>query len=140
MLDSANVIVHKRNKSLCNFHEMNFGNMPNDNGNLLLEKSERNKLIATYQKTEILIKGFCGSQEFIRGEEKYCLWITEETKDFAYSFPIIKQRIDACEKVRYESKREATKKLSEVSYRFGEVRHKDSDSIIIPRHSSESRD
>lgn len=140
LLNSANVIVHKRNKSLCNFHEMNFGNMPNDNGNLLLEKSEKYQLIATYPKAEILIKRFCGSQEFIRGEEKYCLWITEETKDFAYSFPIIKKRIEACEKVRYESKREATKKLSEVSYRFGEVRHKDSDSIIIPRHSSESRD
>jgi type II restriction/modification system DNA methylase subunit YeeA len=68
------------------------------------------------------------------------LWITEDTKDLAYSFPIIKKRIDACEKIRSESKREATNKLAQFPYRFGEVRHIDSDSIIVPAVSSESRE
>nr|WP_163401452.1 type IIL restriction-modification enzyme MmeI [Flavobacterium fluviatile] len=41
---------------------------------------------------------------------------------------------------RNESKREATNKLKSLYYSFGEIRHKEGDSIIIPRHSSENRD
>ena len=45
-----------------------------------------------------------------------------------------------CGRVRSESKREATNKLARFPYRFGEVRHIDSDPIIVPRVSSESRE
>ena len=140
LLDAANVIIIGRSKPVSNFPEMNFGSMPNDNGNLILNEDEKQKLIAQFPKTKSLIKKFSGSQEFIRGEDRYCLWITEENKQLAMSIPEIKSRIDACEKSRKMSKREATNKLAKFPYRFAEVRHINSESIIIPSVSSERRD
>ncbi|MGE4432646.1 MAG: DNA methyltransferase [Bacteroidales bacterium] len=140
LLDSSNVIVKKRTDSISNFKNMSFGSMANDDGQFILNKSEKDKLITEYPESKVLIKRFSGSQEFIRDEERYCLWVTEENKQLAYSIPEFKRRIDACGKNRSESNREATNKLAQYPYRFGEVRHINTDSIIVPRVSSESRE
>ena len=42
--------------------------------------------------------------------------------------------------LRQNSDRNATNKLANVAYRFGEVRHQETDSIIVPRTSSERRE
>ncbi|WP_425280028.1 type IIL restriction-modification enzyme MmeI [Flavobacterium fluviatile] len=52
----------------------------------------------------------------------------------------MKERFNKVFEHRNESKREATNKLKSLYYSFGEIRHKEGDSIIIPRHSSENRD
>lgn len=140
LIDASNTIVIGRSKPLSKFPEMNFGSMPNDDGNLILNEDEKQKLIAQFPVVEGLFKKFTGSQEFIRGENRYCLWITEENKNLAFSIPEIKRRIDACEDARKKSKREATNKLAKYPYRFGEVRHTSSESIIVPSVSSERRD
>ena len=54
---------------------MSFGSMSNDDGNLLLSSEEKEKLLNKYPNAEVLIKKFSGSQEFIRGLEKFFLWI-----------------------------------------------------------------
>lgn len=136
----SNVIVTARRKSLSNFPSLSFGNMPNDGGALLLDKYEKEALLNEYPNSSVLIKRFFGSQEFIRGEEKYCLWIEEKNKGLAYSIPLIKDRIDRVYKSRIESKRIPTQKLAGFPYRFGEVRYQPTDSIIIPRVSSERRE
>ena len=119
---------------------MSFGSMPNDDGQLILNKSEKEKIIFEHPESRRLIKGFCGSLEFIRGEERYCLWLTQDNLQLAYSILEIRKRIERCGKVRCESKREATNKLAQFPYRFGEVRHIDTDSIIVPSVSSERRE
>ena len=140
LVDADNIIVFKRSKPISILPEMNFGSMPNDGGNLLLVEEEKNKLLIEYPKSKLLIKKMIGALEFIRGKEKFCIWVEEENKDLAYSIPAIKQRIDAVENIRKQSKRLATQKLASIPYSFGEVRHLNTDSIIIPCHSSESRE
>ena len=139
LVNADNIIVYKRSKPLSKLNEMSFGSMPNDGGNLLLTEDEKNKLIENYPKTKNLIKNFSGSQEFINGQNKYCLWITDENKDLAIANPIIKEKIEKCQSHREKSDREATNKLSSVPHKFAEIRFKNSDSIIVPRVSSENR-
>ncbi|MGL5234410.1 MAG: class I SAM-dependent DNA methyltransferase, partial [Empedobacter falsenii] len=140
LLEGNNIFIDSRTKPLAQIPEMNFGSMANDNGNLILNEDEKQYLIAKNPKVKQFIKGLIGSKEFIRGENRYCLWISDSQKHLAYSIPEVKNRIDECEKSRKESKRKATNKLAEFPYRFGEVRHIDSDSIIIPSVSSEKRE
>jgi len=139
LVNAENIIVQKRNKPLSKLKPMSFGNMPNDGGNLLLTQDEKNKLIDDYPETQILIKRFSGSQEFINGQSKYCLWITDENKDLAFANPIIKDKIEKCQSHREKSDREATNKLASIPHKFAEIRFKNSDSIIVPRVSSENR-
>lgn len=140
LLDSSNIIIEKKSGPISNFPNMDFGSMANDGGALLLSPSEYKELIESNPESQRLLKKIYGSLEFIRGELKYCLWINDEDGDFAYSIPLIKQRIDACERSRNESKREATNKLAQYPYRFAEIRYKETESIIVPSVSSESRE
>lgn len=140
LTEGSDVIVQSITQSLCQVPEIVFGSMANDGGALLLDKYERDKLMEEYPQAKTLIKPIIGSLELIRRENRYCLWISEENKDFAYSIQPIKERIDRCEIKRRESSRESTRRLADVPYQFGECRHRNAKLIIIPRVSSENRE
>lgn len=132
-------IIEKCFSSISGFVPMSFGSMPNDGGYLLLDEQEKEELINDDPNSLIFIHPLLGAQEFIRGEKRYCLWITFSNFAKASSIQKIKERIDNCKKVRLESRRPSTNKLAEVPYSFGEVRYKDSECIIVPGVSSENR-
>lgn len=140
LLDNSNIYITARTTSISKLPEMNFGNMPNDGGYLLLDENEKVDILNENNSNEILIKKFVGASDFLHGNSKFCLWIDEDDFEVAMNSTLISERIKKVEFNRESSKRLATNKLSKTPYSFGEIRHKDSDSIIIPRHSSENRD
>jgi hypothetical protein len=140
LLDGSETYILPRTKPLSKISEMNFGSMPNDNGHLLMEEDEKNEFIEANPKANVFIKKFVGASEFINGNNKYCLWIDKGQFDTAVSIIKIKERIDQVRIMREKSDRKATNKLASIPYRFGEVRHKNTDSIIIPAHTSENRE
>lgn len=140
LLDGSNTVVTGRSKPLSKFPEINFGSMANDGGHLLLSQEEKDILVNQNPKSETLIKRLVGALEFIRGVNKYCLWIEDEQKDLAISLPLVKERIDKTEVSRLNSKREATQKLSIIPHKFAEIRYLPTESILIPSVSSETRD
>jgi hypothetical protein len=118
-----------------------FGSMPNDGGNLILEtQSDVDKVLAVNPSDKIFIKKMLGAEEFLNGKQRWCLWVDESNKDDALSNEEIKKRVDAVREYRLGSKRAATQKLAKYPYRFGEVRYKPTDLIIIPEVSSERRE
>lgn len=139
LLESSEIYILPRTKPLSNLPEMNFGSMPNDNGYLLLEENEKNDLINESSNSQIFIKKFTGGSEFLKGIIKYCLWIDSNNFEYAKTIKSIAKRIDSVRIAREKSKRAETKKLAMTPYSFGEVRHKSTDSIIIPATSSERR-
>lgn len=139
LLSGSSVIVHKRNNSISNFPNISFGSMPNDGGMLLLNECEKNNLIEEDSRSIQLIHPILGSLEFIRGEKRYCLWITDDLLPLAESISSINKRIRKCREIRENSTRESTKALADSPHKFGEIRYKRSQCIIIPRHSSERR-
>jgi hypothetical protein len=139
LIDGNQIIVTKRSKPLSNLPEINFGSMANDGGNLLLSEDEKNKILLIAPEAKPLIKKLIGALEFIRGIEKYCIWIDDKNKDFAYSIDEIRKRIDATQLSRTNSKRKTTQELAGIPYKFAEVRYLPTDSIIIPSVSSEKR-
>lgn len=137
LIDAANIIITGLSNPIGKVPAMSFGSMPNDGGFLLLEKNEKDELINSDSRCSHYIHRIYGSQEFIRDEERYCVWIEESEKE---NLPrLIFNRVKQVEAVRSESKRAATNKLSAVPWRFGEVRYKNSDAIIVPAVSSERR-
>lgn len=131
--------VEKQTESISSFPNMSFGSMPNDGGFLLLNEYEKNQLIKENPESTILIHPLLGAQEFIRGENRYCLWITDELLPLANSIRPIKERIEKCREHRESSQRDSTKKLSLTPHLFGEIRYKETHCVIIPGVSSEHR-
>lgn len=140
LIDAKNTFIKKRSNPLSELKDICFGSMPNDGGYLILSLKEKSELLNKYPQASVLIKSLLGSQEFIRGEDRYCLWITDELKEIAFSIPEIIERINMCGELRRKSKRAATQILADCPYKFGEIRHIETNSIIIPSVSSERRE
>ena len=140
LVEGDDIFISGRSKPIAELPQMNFGNMPNDGGHLLLSQEEYNAIVETNPEAKRFIRKFMGSREFINGIEKWCIWIKESDFNAAMQIAEIRNRVRKVENHRHTSKREATQNLSTVPFRFAEIRHKDTNSIIIPRHSSELRE
>lgn len=139
LLQGPDVFISSRKDQISNVPNMVFGSMPNDGGNLLLDKSERDRLIKDYPDSINLIRSFMGSREFINKIDRYCLWMNSTNAMKGIKIKPIRERIEAVRDYRLSSKREATKKLAETPYSFGEIRQPDGDYLLLPRVSSERR-
>lgn len=140
LTDAPLVTVAERNQSLSNLPHMNFGNMPNDGGALILTVQERNKLIEECPLTQDFIKRYLGGYEFINGGMRYCLWIEEDQLDEAERNPFVRRRIEACRAHRLKSVDKGTRKLAERSHQFRDRTMASVEALLIPATSSERRD
>ena len=140
MIKYKNIYVEPQNKQISGYPEMIKGCSPGDNGNLLLSEFERTELLNQNQKSRVFIKEYYGADELVNSKRRYCLWITEENLELAYSIPIIKNRIKQCEEFRLKSKKAATRKKAATPYFFDERKYKELPSIIIPQTGSERRE
>lgn len=140
LADGDNVFVTKRMKPMSALPEMSFGSMPNDNGGLVLSDQERDQLIASSPDAVRFVKRFLGASEFISGTERFALWISPGDLTAATAIPELARRVEHVREHRSSSKRESTNKLATVAHRFGELRYKPTDSIIVPSISSGRRE
>jgi len=139
LVEGKSIFIHPRNTPLSEIPAMSFGNMPNDGGHLTLSEEDKESLIKSEPLAKPFVKKMIGALEFLRGKERYCLWIEDRHIELAESISPIAERIGAVRNLRNQSKRKATQVLSSRSHSFGEIRHKNFDSILIPRHTSERR-
>ncbi len=140
LVAAPNIIVKKANMPVSNFVEMSFGNMPNDGGYLLLSPLEAQQAIDQSQVDPFFIHPFVGSQEFIRGIDKRCIWVQEQDYGTANQNGWLKSRLEALKQQRTKSERKTTKELAAVPFRFGEVRQTGKErTIVVPGVSSEGR-
>lgn len=140
LLDAPNVIISERMQSIAGFMKMNFGNMPNDGGGLILSEEERNDLIANNPSSEAFIRKLVGSTEFINGSNRYCLWLEDEDLKVALEIDFVKQKIASCETHRLNSKDKGTNELALRSHQFRDRNTAKESAIIIPAVSSERRE
>ena len=140
LLDAPNVIISERMKSIAGFMRMNFGNMPNDGGALILDEEEKSNLTSNDPNTEKFIRKLVGSTEFINGINRYCFWIEDDELEEVLENNFIKNRIEESRKHRLASKDKGTNKLALRAHQFRDRNIAFDNAIIIPRHSSEKRD
>ena len=139
LINGSNLCVFPRRKPLSILPVMIRGSQPTDNGNLILSDSEMKKLLLEAPQSQKFIKKYVGAGDFINSKSRWCLWIKDEEKDEALNISIIRNRIEKCKEFRLNSKKEATRKKAMFAYKFDEVKHQDSTSIIFPVISSHRR-
>ena len=118
---------------------MQKGSQPTDGGNLLLDASEKSEMINKYPLLEKNIKPYFGAQEYINGDERFCLWIENEDLEEVLKIDEINKRLEAVVVMRTNSTKNATNILASVPYKFGEIRFYNKEAIILPTITSERR-
>jgi hypothetical protein len=141
LADAPSVFIYRRTHALSQtLPRMVLGSMAKDGGHLLLSPHERYEMLAEDPSSERFVRRFVGSAEFINDIERYCLWIADAELSEARAIAPIGRRLDAVEKWRSESAAETTADYAAYPNRFKQIAYKPTDSIIVPRHSSERRD
>ena len=140
LLDSADIIIVPRNKSISGFPSLPKGNMPYDGGNLILTDFEKNELLIKYPKSEKFFKKLYGASELMDGANRWCLWIRANDLEEAKSFDFIKERIEKVKQMRLSSSDAGAHKLALTPYRFREINETKISSIAIPLTTSERRE
>lgn len=138
-LTKGGMIVEKENKGPISkdLPKMSKGNMPYGKG-LLLDSREKNELVEHYPQAKQLLKRVVGSQEFIHGEERWCLWITDEQLLEAKNIPPVCERIESVRQARLSGDKSA-QKLAARAHQFRETNMPQKYTLVIPSVSSENR-
>ena len=138
-LTKGGVIVKRENKGpISNFlPKMPKGNMPYGK-DLLLSPSEKNEMVKQYPHAKSFLKRVVGSKEFIHGEERWCLWISDEQLSDAETIPPIKNRIERVRAARLAGGKGA-QKLAARPHQFRETNMPKNYTLVIPSVSSENR-
>ena len=140
LVAAPNIEVSPARSSIAGVPAMSFGNMPNDGGALLLSSDEMRNALQMEGVPDRFVRPFIGSQEFINGVQKYCIWVDGENAKAAAQNEFLSKRFQKVAATRMASNREATKVLADAPFAFGEVRQKGSETaIIVPRITSERR-
>lgn len=140
LLNAPNIIIGRRNGSISNLPAIVFGNKPSDGGFLILNQEEKDSIINAYPQASACIKKYQGADSLINGTIRYCIWITDENRELAYSIPPFVDRFEKVRNFRLDSKADSTVLWAENPHSFKQRAHRDGKSIIIPCVSSEKRD
>ncbi|MCM1986292.1 class I SAM-dependent DNA methyltransferase [Methanococcoides seepicolus] len=136
----SNITLPRRNKPISKIPEMLYGNKPTDGGNLILDKKEVDEISTNYPISLQYIKKFSSGADFLNGNERWCLWITDDQLESAQTIPPIYERLKAVAVFRKKSKAQSTVDYSIYPNRFRQITYKETQAIIVPLTSSERRE
>ncbi|MEO1965528.1 DNA methyltransferase [Hyphomonas sp.] len=141
LVGGPDVVVSKLAKPATQVSEMTFGSKPVDGGNLLLNSEELRALGLSREDEDHFIRPIYGSEEFISGKPRYCIWVADEDAVAATKHSVLGPRIEAVREMRLASKKVATQKGAQWPYRFDERRQLGNERVIaVPAISSENRE
>ena len=138
--DNATV-VHKAGEPINGLPSMDYGSKPADGGGLIVSLSDYRNI--SDPDAKIFVKPYLGSDEYIDGKLRYCIWVTPSDVDEALRYSFIRERLETVRRFRESSRKAKTREQAETPYAFAEIRHgKDASReipLIIPIHTSENR-
>lgn len=140
LVPGRSVIVEPASKPLFGVAPMLFGNMPRDGGHLILSAEEVAGPPWNVPPARGFIRPLRGSEDFINGLERYCLWIEESEETEATAIPAIAERLERVAEMRQSSRAPSTQSFARRPYRFVQIQGVANRwTIIVPRVSSEAR-
>jgi hypothetical protein len=139
LLEGADIVVRDRNKAPCRAAPMIKGNQPTDGGNLLLTPEEKEKLLQEEPAAKQWLKRLLGADEFIKGKERWCLWLKDATEEDIDSMPAVRLRVERVRKARQGSKDVGARAMAERPHQFRDLNNPDS-FILVPCVTSERRE
>ncbi|MES2734067.1 MAG: DNA methyltransferase, partial [Bacteroidota bacterium] len=139
LVEGADVYLTSRQYPISNVPPIGIGNKPIDGGSYLFSEAEKKDFVKKEPQAEKYFKKWLGSDEFINGYHRWCLWLGNCPPHELKLMPEAVNRIEAVRKFRMGSKSEPTRKLSQTPTRFHVENMPLSNYLIIPEVSSERR-
>lgn len=141
LADAPAVFITRRTKPISDVPLMAKGFQPTDNGWLLLSQEERDELLRIEPDATSWIRPFSMGEEFVKGIDRYCLWLPEITDDQLKAMPAVAERVRQCRDWRLEQKvtGDAYKLVDSPHLLRPTSKFRDRTYIGIPKVTSERR-
>lgn len=140
LMEGSNLAVQKRKTPILPVAPMVFGNKPTDGGNLILSRAERDELITSEPAAEKWIRKLYGADEFLKGKERWCLWLVDATQNEIEAMPEVLRRTQEVAKLRIAAGHPAALLKAKTPHLFMQISQPKSGTyIIVPAFSSERR-
>jgi hypothetical protein len=132
----SKVALHKDQRS-----PMDAGGKPVEGGHLLLTPGEGRELVRQHDSINGLMKRVYGANEYVKGQVRNCLWITDQTLELARAIPAVAERLRKVAEFRSKSPKDATKRGANWPHRFDEVKQTGEELVtIVPTLTAEVRE
>lgn len=138
LVSGPNVIVQGVARTPASKTSMVWGNKPTDGGHLVLSSADRRKLQATNPEIEQYIRPYYGAAEYIRGLQRFCIWVEDGDADKAKKISELRERFEKVRSFRASSKAVETRPAARFAHRFRQIQSVASQhTLIVPQVSSE---
>ncbi|MFH1498886.1 MAG: DNA methyltransferase [Verrucomicrobiota bacterium] len=139
LVTGGETVVANRTRPLCAVPPIGIGNKPIDGGNYLFTTAERAAFVQAEPGAAPYFRRWIGSEEFINGFERWCLWLGDIPAQELRNLPMAMERVAAVKAFRLASKSAPTRKLAETPTRFHVENFPPGAFLVIPKVSSERR-
>lgn len=140
LFDGENVLVHSRNRPICNVPKMIYGNKPADGGHLIIEDADLDNFLKEDPKAVQFIKPLIGASEYIKNKKRWCLWLDGANPSEIKKCPKVMERVKLCKESRENSIAAGIRKFAATPTLFAQrTQPVDKDFIVVPRVSSQNR-
>lgn len=139
LVEAGDVVMTSRGKPICPVPVIGIGNKPIDGGHYLFTDEERDAFVLIEPAAKKFFRRWLGSDEFLNGWQRWCLWLGEATPGELRAMPEAMKRIEAVRRTRLDSRSPPTQKLAETPTRFHVENMPKSTFLIVPKVSSERR-
>lgn len=139
LVDTSDMTVARRQRPISNVPEIRIGNKPIDAGNYLFTRAERDVFLELEPSARTLFRRWMGADEFLKGIERWCLWLGDSLPQEIKRMPEVIKRVDSVRRYRATSKSAPTRKIADTPTRFHVENIPTSPYLVIPEVSSERR-
>jgi hypothetical protein len=141
LADAPSVFIYRRSRALsAQIPRMVLGSMPKDGGHLILDAYEYERALTEDMNAARYLKRYVGSAEFINDIPRYCVWVTDRELAAAQQVLPIAKRLSAVAAWRGDRDEVGVKAFAAHPNRFKQIAYKPTESIVVPRVSSERRE
>lgn len=139
LIDAPDILLENRSDPLCAVPSMRFGSMPRDGGNLLFTQIEFREFVSAEPSAAEWLRPYVGSEEFINGSWRWCLWLVGATPAVLRAMPKAMERVERTKQFRLASKAAATRKFATTPALFCQIAQPGTSYLLVPGVSSERR-
>lgn len=138
LIDASDVFPERRTSPLSEVPRIRVGSLPRSSA-FTVTAEEKPLFIADNPLCQKWIKPYIGSDEFIKGKERYCLWMKGADIKELRSCKMVMERVEQVRQARLASPAATTRRTAETPTLFAVDAQPESNYLIIPQVSSERR-
>ena len=138
LLDAPDICLTRRNAPISNVPKIRVGSLPRSSA-FTVTAEEKPLFIKDNPLSEKWIKPYIGSDEFINGGERYCLWMKNADSRELRSCKMVMDRIEKVRNDRLASPAATTRRTAETPTLFAVDAQPNTNYLVIPQVSSERR-